>query len=461
MRRIVMISAVGLVLLGVAAVASARYPHSSAVDRVRFGTTTQRTEAIAALRDAGPQGLKELVTQRNELKDQLATAEQAAAETLLDELKKLDAAIDEVGGARYCSSSQLYWFTDIAKAKAEAERTNKPILSLRMLGKLTEEFSCANSRFFRTTLYANQQISATLRDKFVLHWESVRPVPRITIDFGDGRKLERTVTGNSIHYVLDATGRPLDGLPGLYGPAAFHAWLHSAADLAKQYQATPAEQRDNFLCEYHRAQLAKVDEQFRHDLVRVQLNRELAVQRTQSPVQAQSQSPPPAAAAAGIAAPKRRAEIGIIREVAAERTLPATTSQLDDATWQQLAALHAPDSQLDSTSIALIRSENPSAVQAGRLAVTKAFVEDPLARLVRTFQSSIALDTVRNEYVLHRKLHEWYANNEADSDLFRLNERVYAELFLTPSSDPWLGLMTPNTYTALQDNGIRQASAQP
>ena len=31
-------------------------------------------------------------------------------------------------------------------------------------------------------------------------------MPTVTIDFGDGRKLERTLTGNSIHYILDFAG---------------------------------------------------------------------------------------------------------------------------------------------------------------------------------------------------------------------------------------------------------------
>src|SRR5690606_2917456 len=106
-------------------------------------------------------------------------------------------------------------------AKAAASATGKPILSLRLLGKLTDEYSCANSRFFRTILYANESVSKQLRENYVLHWESVRPVPKVTIDFGDGRTLERTLTGNSIHYVLDAQGRVIDGIPGLYGPGAF------------------------------------------------------------------------------------------------------------------------------------------------------------------------------------------------------------------------------------------------
>src|SRR5207342_2727357 len=143
-------------------------------------------------------------------------------------LTDMRAAIDQIGGQRTCTVSRLYWFTDLEKAKAEATRTHKPILSLRMLGKLTEEFSCANSRFFRTALYSNKEISDYLRDNFVLHWESVRPVPRVTIDFGDGRKLERTVTGNSVHYILDSNGRVIDALPGLYGPKALLRGLANA-----------------------------------------------------------------------------------------------------------------------------------------------------------------------------------------------------------------------------------------
>src|SRR5262249_16704332 len=115
-----------------------------------------------------------------------------------------------------------------------AEASGLPILSLRMLGKLDDEYSCANSRFFRTVLYANDEVSELLRRRFVLHWQSVRPVPRIEIDFGDGRRLERTVTGNSIHYVLDAEGRVIDALPGLYGPETFLRVLRSAHAMAFQ-----------------------------------------------------------------------------------------------------------------------------------------------------------------------------------------------------------------------------------
>ena len=44
-------------------------------------------------------------------------------------------------------------------------------------------------------------------------------------DYGDGRKIERTVTGNSIHYVLDENGEVVNALPGLYSPNRFYQFL--------------------------------------------------------------------------------------------------------------------------------------------------------------------------------------------------------------------------------------------
>lgn len=126
----------------------------------------------------------------------------------------------------------LPWFTELDAALARARHTNKPILSLRLLGRLTDELSCANSRFFRKLLYPDPRIDRALREHFVLHWESVRPVPRVTIDFGNGVRVERTLTGNSAHLVLDARGRPVDVLPGLFDRNTFVALLEQARRFA-------------------------------------------------------------------------------------------------------------------------------------------------------------------------------------------------------------------------------------
>lgn len=141
------------------------------------------------------------------------------------------AALDRMAGQKDAIKSRLYWHTDFAQALAEAKATSKPILSLRLLGRLDEELSCANSRFFRKTLYVDPNTVALLRDRFVLHWESLRPVPILTIDYGDGRVEKRTVTGNSIHYLLDSSGRVLDAIPGLVDVPSFRQELTSFAEL--------------------------------------------------------------------------------------------------------------------------------------------------------------------------------------------------------------------------------------
>lgn len=116
---------------------------------------------------------------------------------------------------------ELIWTTNLTAAIAEARRTKRPILSLQLLGRLDQELSCANSRFFRKLLYVDPTIHRILRDHFVLHWHSVRPVPIVTIDLGNGRRITKTLTGNSAHLVLDSDGRVVDALPGLFSRDVF------------------------------------------------------------------------------------------------------------------------------------------------------------------------------------------------------------------------------------------------
>jgi hypothetical protein len=132
----------------------------------------------------------------------------------------------------------LTWFTDLPSAITCARRTNKPILSLRLLGNLPDELTCANSRFFKRVLYRDPRIHRVLRQDFVLHWESVRPVPLVTLDFGNGRRITKTITGNSAHLVLDSHGRLVDALPGLFDPDTFLALLAQARTFARADRRT-------------------------------------------------------------------------------------------------------------------------------------------------------------------------------------------------------------------------------
>lgn len=202
-------------------------------------------------------------------------------------------ALDAICAQKDAHTTLLRWHTELPAAIAEAGRSQRPILSLRLLGRLDEELSCANSRFFRKLLYPEPRINRVLRDRFVLHWASVRPVPRVTIDFGNGRRLERTLTGNSVHVVLDRLGRPVDALPGLLSADVFLALLQKA----------------------HRFGLAE----------RSQLAQLHAAERVPPPPPARA---PRALEASRLAATKHRVEAPLLR---------AVTSDLDHDTAQNLA----------------------------------------------------------------------------------------------------------------------------
>lgn len=398
-------------------------------------------EAIAHLRSGGRKTFEELLALRDRL------SRDASLEPNVS-VSQMNEVIDQVGAARYSSVSGLYWHTDLQKAIAEAKANKKPILSLRMMGQLTEEYSCANSRFFRTTLYANRAISKCLKENFVLHWKSVRPVPKVTIDFGDGRKLERTLTGNSIHYILAPDARVIDGLPGLYSPQQFLSWLQRLQSVGNIYDKDSEAELVEALKFWHLNRAASISRRWQSDLRRVA--EKFPEATAQAPADPQTNSNPPAEEAAAVAITKSLGELPVIANVIRDtRNLEARTP---DKTWLHIAELYRENVQLDRASIDLIRSENP--VISSDTSTEKRENSDPILRIVSEFEKAIAVDTVRNEYLLHSKLHSWFAEGTAPEDLEELNEMVYEKLFLTPRQDPWIGLVPPDVYTGLTNGGV-------
>jgi len=427
----------------------------SDVERALSSNPEISAQGIKALRARGPVALDELFTMRDRVRSRTSLSERPSIPLKSEDKEQLERVIDLVAGQRYASVSRLFWYTDFERAQEIARETGKPILSLRLLGKLTDELSCANSRFFRTTLYANQEVAKYLRKHFVLHWKSVRPVPVVTIDFGDGRKLKRTLTGNSIHYVLTADGRPIDALPGLYAPQSFLEGLQRAEIVATRVTTMNPAGRDVALKQYHDERLRAIAQAWQADLARVKL----AVQRSKTSAAASS------AKLANLHSQTDSA-LGKINLTAAPSVmLQFLEKETDDPMWRKIAALYRGKTELDTSSIILMNRENPPpAAAAMPLAVNKMVVERVLLRMVNQmvdrFQSDLALDTVRNEYLLHGKLHEWFSRGGAPTDVEQLNEQVYARLFLTPSSDPWLGLVNPATYTGLKNAGIVSGSVE-
>ena len=82
-------------------------------------------------------------------------------------------------------------------------------------------------------IFANPAVRAFIAANFVPAWESVRDVPTVTIDFGHGRTLKRTVNGNVATYLCAPDGRVVDILPGLSTPEAYLQDLRAVAALLK------------------------------------------------------------------------------------------------------------------------------------------------------------------------------------------------------------------------------------
>lgn len=412
-----------------------------------MGEDGQRINEIYRLRAMGQAGLDEAFHRKPEQKKAQPPDNRVNGSEPSNELKEWREFVDAVAGQRDAWASRLYWYTDIEEAKREAHRTNRPILSLRLLGKLTDEQSCANSRFFRKTLYPNEELGNYLRDHFILHWESVRPVPVVTIDFGDGRTLKRTITGNSIHYILDAQGRLVDALPGLYDPQTFQSGLVQAYDLAKSCSILSDEKRIDALVTYHSECISRLDtklsglfkswgitsdqaNEFRNWLSHSQR------QQSQSSVDSNTRPNP------------------MISPIKLAIMVGATSTRSNVAS--------------DKNVMLAIRGIERPVERANATALPKNVVERPIVdgfmMELEDFSLRRDIDTVQNEYGFHRAIHAALADPKgADQSLQQFTEWAYSELFLAPLNDPWYGLRAEayDGYDYKPDSKKEAASKRP
>lgn len=431
-------------------IGSAYSTNKRSIEVARRAMTANKEEsanAIAELRSMGPEGLRAFLEANSDVIEAAVKAQAISSvngsrvDATAHQSNQVLSALDSICQQKDCYASRLYWYTDLDQAKSVARAQGKPILSLRLLGRLDEDLSCANSRLFRITLYANEQVSKLLRESFVLHWQSVRPVPKVTIDFGDGRKMERTLTGNSIHYVLDSEGRLIDALPGLYGPAAFVRELIRASSVANELATIhEGEAWLTALRQYHLLRLTESEKAWISDVSRAGLrvgpSREI-------PLTAGAGSTPPSAVfATPVAVAKAVIERPVLRGVMDNPRLLDSVGS--DPGWLRIARLHAGDAKLDQATRALMTFKDPLSTDAS------------LQAAVMALERAVAEDTVRDEYVYRARIHRWLAYGEVNSDVARLNEKIYAELFLTPSWDSWLGLRSPGSYSGIDNDGVRK-----
>jgi hypothetical protein len=379
---------------------------------------------IAELRARGPAALDALLAEH----DRAAPSQRGP----------LAEMIDAVAAQRYATTSRLYWYTDLDQARKAARELGRPILALRMLGDLRDDLSCANSRLFRATLYANAEVSALLRSRFVLYWSSERAVPTVTIDFGGGRKIVRTTTGNSAHYVLDENGHVLDVLPGLYASQVFRRELVTSLALADKVRGMSDAQRIRATIEHHRAADSAAIEAWQR--VRGLLytpdgrflrstKHALPIVRAEMVTVSKAMMEIPDLEMLGLLRPgELLRDEGVWSEVG-RQIWGQSTGELDAAARELVARLH---------------NAEPAAPRAGT-----AELAEVIARLERGIAADTALNEIRVRPEIRRKI-----VNHAIPDFATLNAWIYESVFATPKSDPWLGLLPRVDFTGLPGDGV-------
>lgn len=78
--------------------------------------------------------------------------------------------------------------------------------------------ACTNTRTLTATLLKDPEMIDLMKST-VPSWELVREAAKVTIDFGGGKVLRRTLRGNTCLYVLNPDGTVVDAFPGVYEPS--------------------------------------------------------------------------------------------------------------------------------------------------------------------------------------------------------------------------------------------------
>ena len=102
-------------------------------------------------------------------------------------------------------------------------------------------------------LLSDPAVASVLEREVVACWRMLQPAPLITIDFGDGRVIKRTLKGNTALYLCRADGVVLDVFPGLYTADDFLAELAGSLALVRKLELLAPNAPGTALIEEYRA----------------------------------------------------------------------------------------------------------------------------------------------------------------------------------------------------------------
>lgn len=112
-------------------------------------------------------------------------------------------------------------------------------------------------------LFSDNKLIDYLNRNFECAWESVKPVPIMTVDFGDGRVISRSMHGNVAGYVCLSDKTVVDTLPGIYGPRCYEQALESLRKQALKLEVLDSNKRSAALQSFHENEISRIENEMK------------------------------------------------------------------------------------------------------------------------------------------------------------------------------------------------------
>ena len=228
---------------------------------------------------------------------------------------------------------------------------------------------------------SNPEVIKFLSNEVVPYWESVGPVPKVTIELGDGRVIKRTLGGNVVTYLVSSSGDVYDAFPGVYTPEDYLAEINKTLDAIKS---------ESNLLSWHRQELASVTK-----------SEEMRMTMSKAVVES------PLLNALG----KGRSAQPVAKD-------SATAFQDYTARLQDISKRAATVSQLRTSVLKNMQSNDPDEI--GRAAVE--------------------IDSANNLKLIRPAVHLLFSNYQKLPSVQQCRDNVYQDILHVPIHDPHLGL---------------------
>lgn len=105
-------------------------------------------------------------------------------------------------------------------------------------------------------LFSNNKVADYINNHYESSWKSLRPVPKVSIDFGNGTVVNRTLNGNIATFICTSDGTIIDVIAGMYQPEDFLQRLQLAEELVKKLPPAGPE-RIQYLTAFHDSEAAR------------------------------------------------------------------------------------------------------------------------------------------------------------------------------------------------------------